>query len=370
MTQRLFATFDPIAGGAGYTLVDPPILQPAKLFFDLLGEDIRRRAFVTTNAEGEELCLRPDFTIPVSLHHLRMANGTLGSYAYRGPIFRMRAGETGEFMQGGFESFGRTDTEAADADMLARAVETVAAFGVPAPEIRLGDAGLVSAFLNTLKFAPVWRRRLEHDLRHSTSLDDDLAKLAMVESGSGARRYAGFLAALEGSDPAAARAIVTDLLSIAGISPVGGRGVDEIADRFLEQAAIAGSAPTTERVQLMRAFFAIQGDPDSASAALRALASEAGLDLGAALDAFDSRTGFMAAQALDPSAMQFSTNFARRLDYYTGFVFELHDPARPTVPHLAGGGRYDRLLTQLGSPTPVPAVGCSVWFDRLPSGTP
>ena len=31
---------------------------------------MRRRAFLTTDAEGREFCLRPDFTIPVSLHHL------------------------------------------------------------------------------------------------------------------------------------------------------------------------------------------------------------------------------------------------------------------------------------------------------------
>ena len=47
------------------------------------------------------------------------------------------------------------------------------------------------------------------------------------------------LAALVGSDPKAAHALVTDLLSIAGITTVGGRTVDEIAYRFLEQSALA-----------------------------------------------------------------------------------------------------------------------------------
>ena len=51
------------------------------------------------------------------------------------------------------------------------------------------------------------------------------------------------LAALAGSDPKAAHALVTDLLSIAGITTVGGRTVGEIAERFLEQAAL-GAATT------------------------------------------------------------------------------------------------------------------------------
>jgi ATP phosphoribosyltransferase regulatory subunit len=32
---------------------------------------------------------------------------------------------------------------------------------------------------------------------------------------------------------------------------------------------------------------------------------------------------------------------------------------------LAAGGRYDRLLTLLGSAAPVPAVGFAVWVERL-----
>ena len=48
------------------------------------------------------------------------------------------------------------------------------------------------------------------------------------------------------SDPKAAHALVTDLLSIAGITTVGGRTVGEIAERFLEQAAL-GAATTLPR---------------------------------------------------------------------------------------------------------------------------
>ena len=32
---------------------------------------------------------------------------------------------------------------------------------------------------------------------------------------------------------------------------------------------------------------------------------------------------------------------------------------------LAGGGRYDRLLTLLGAGKPIPGVGFSVWLDRV-----
>jgi ATP phosphoribosyltransferase regulatory subunit len=55
---------------AGFPRVEPAILQPSALFLDLVGEDIRGRMFLTADRAGEELCLRPDYTIPVCRAHL------------------------------------------------------------------------------------------------------------------------------------------------------------------------------------------------------------------------------------------------------------------------------------------------------------
>ena len=55
---------------AGYAFVEPPIVYEAAVFVDLLGEDLRRRLFLTADQDGTEMALRPDFTIPVALHHL------------------------------------------------------------------------------------------------------------------------------------------------------------------------------------------------------------------------------------------------------------------------------------------------------------
>ena len=75
------------------------------------------------------------------------------------------------------------------------------------------------------------------------------------------------LAALTNSDPGAAHALVTDLLSIAGISAVGGRSVGEIADRFLEQATLGGGSLPQEVRALIERFLAIAGDPDDGTRA-------------------------------------------------------------------------------------------------------
>jgi ATP phosphoribosyltransferase regulatory subunit len=351
---------------AGYVRVSPALLQPAEPFLDLSGEDIRRRMYLTSDPEGRELCLRPDLTIPVVRHYLASPEaGDAAGFCALGPVFRHRGGDLpAEFVQADIESFGRRDTAAADAEMLSLALDATAHYGIDSPEIRMGDVGLFAAMIEALELSPAWKRRLKKHFNRTGSLESDLDSL--VRSASTQRpEYQGVLAALAGSDPKAARALVTDLLSIAGITTVGGRTVGEIAERFLEQSALgAGKLPQETRGVIER-FLAVAGDPDEAADALRRLATDAGLQLDAALDLFESRTGFLAARGMDVSQIRFSTAFGRGLDYYTGFVFEMHDTDRRIERPLIGGGRYDGLLQRLGAGEPIPAVGFAVWIERL-----
>jgi len=370
---------------AGYVQAEPAILQPAEPFLDLSGEDIRKRMFLTVDPQGRELCLRPDLTIPVSRDYLASpAAGRPEGFCYLGPVFRhpksdvsdfghpeTRDEGSGELLQAGIESFGRPDRAAADAEMLALGLDATAHYGLAAPDIRIGDVALFSALVAALELAPAWKRRLIKDFNHKSSLAHDLDRLSI--SPSHARpEYQGVLAALAGSDPKAAHALVTDLLSIAGITAVGGRSVGEIADRFLEQAALGAqtSLPMATRA-LIEEFLAISGEPDEAAAQLRTFARNAAPArdgkgaFDAALDLFESRTGFLAARGVDVSRIRFSTAFGRGLDYYSGFVFELHDPGARAAGQLVAGGRYDGLLTRLGSAKPIPAVGFAVWIERL-----
>jgi ATP phosphoribosyltransferase regulatory subunit len=351
---------------AGYRRIAPAVLQPAEPFLDLSGEDIRKRMYLTSDPSGRELCLRPDLTIPVSRDYLASPKaGKAAGYCYLGAVFRHREDGPGEFLQAGIESFGRGDTAATDAEMLALGLEAATHYGVTAPEIRMGDVGLFAALVAALDLAPAWKRRLVKDFNRKKSLAQDLERLSLA-SANGRPEYQGVLAALAGSDPKGARALVTDLLSIAGITAVGGRSVGEIADRFLEQAALgAATSLPRETRQVIERFLAISGDPDDVAEKLRTLAGDAKLSLGAALDLLESRTGFLAARGVDVGRIRFSTAFGRGVDYYTGFEFELYDATSDAAGPLVAGGRYDGLLTRLGAKAPIPAVGFAVWVERL-----
>jgi histidyl-tRNA synthetase len=64
--------------------------------------------------------------------------------------------------------------------------------------------------------------------------------------------------------------------------------------------------------------------------------------------------------------LEYTPTLARGLDYYTGMIFEVFVPEYP-VGSLAGGGRYDNLIEQLGGPS-TPATGIAFGFDRMVDG--
>ena len=87
--------------------VDVPILQPADLFLDAGGEDLRRRIYMSQSGDGTDLCLRPEFTIPICKAHIERSTVDAARYAYGGVVFRQSREGTNEFDQVGLEDLGR-----------------------------------------------------------------------------------------------------------------------------------------------------------------------------------------------------------------------------------------------------------------------
>lgn len=338
---------------AGYAFVEPPIVHDAGIFVELAGEDLRRRLFLTNAPDGGELALRPDYTIPVCRAHL--ANGAAGrraDYAYLGPVFRQRVGESGEFLQAGVESLGRNDRAAADADVLALALAAVDLLGVKRPRVRIGDQALFAATLDALTIRGPWRRRLDR-----TFGDPDRLR-SLIDSA--ARRDD----ALPKLMRTTARRKAERLLVESGLGTIGSRTGREIAERVVEKSVLAAGIEPRAR-KLLGRFLTIEGTPTAALKALRKLASTHGLDIAAAVDRFEKRIEAFAGAGVDVDRLTFAADFGRRLDYYTGFVFEFHKPGQRAGRQIVGGGRYDRLLSLIGNGRAIPAVGFAIWLDRI-----
>jgi len=171
---------------------------------------------------------------------------------------------------------------------------------------------------------------------------------------------------LDANDPKGAEALVLEHLDATGQEVIGTRSTAEIAERLLAQAADMRETPLPrDTAALIERYIAVRAPAHEAAAQLRELVRGHGLDLSAGLDAFQRRLDLLAKSGIDVDAIEFSAEFGRNLEYYTGFVFEVLSPGLGPKSPVAGGGRYDSLLADAGAPASVPAVGASVHTERL-----
>ncbi len=172
--------------------------------------------------------------------------------------------------------------------------------------------------------------------------------------------------ALDPADPAGAEAVVASYLEKSGVDVVGVRSPAEIAANLLGRVADASSDPLSPKTaKLIASYVAIVAPGRSSTRRVRELATLMDIDIETALAAHERRLDLMAAAGIDLERAEFSAEFGRALEYYTGFVFEVVSPKLGRASPVAGGGRYDDLMQAAGAPRPVPAVGAAIHTQRL-----
>jgi ATP phosphoribosyltransferase regulatory subunit len=342
--------------------VDIPVIQPAEPFLDMAGEDLRRRIFLTESETGESLCLRPEFTIPVCSAHIAENVATPRRYSYLGQVFRQRRDGANEFLQAGVEDLGEPDEARADARALSQARTLVAEFVPDASlSIILGDQSVFEAVVAGLGLPAGWQKRLIHAFGNEQALEAMIAKLANPDSAAlPDPSVADYLA---NNDVAGLEAHFEQVMQQTGYSTNASRSPAEIAARLISKQTLDATRLSPEALDALKAFLVLDVKLDQAGQALSDFAQRAGLNISATLQAFEARVDALSQQGEDVGSIRWRAAFGRPLDYYTGLVFEISAGAGNLV--LAGGGRYDRLMTLLGAREPIPAVGFSLWLDRM-----
>jgi ATP phosphoribosyltransferase regulatory subunit len=361
--SRIMAVFE----GAGFAHIAPDILQPADIFLERSGENIRASTFVFADPEGNELCLRPDLTVPACRYHLAHASKPAAEarYSYCGPAFRFaaEATEPSEFGQAGIEWFAAPDRDGAEATVLKLAIDAVRAAGLVDFRVTIGDVGLFRALLADTDLPDRWRRRLLHHFWRPQALAEMLAQF----TGDRARQRTSISANVDAvarmGGEAAARWAASNLTE-RGIPLTGGRDAKEIAARLVEKAADRSERLLTrEEAARIRDYQLVIGAPDQAIAVMRQLNS--GRLFASAVDRLARLLARMDELGTAIGDLVFAASFGRDLEYYTGFVFQIEALNEEGAIQIAGGGRYDDLLSDIGSPVPVPAVGCAIDLTRL-----
>ncbi|MEO1640444.1 MAG: ATP phosphoribosyltransferase regulatory subunit [Pseudomonadota bacterium] len=332
----------------GAQVVNADVLQPAETLLDLYGEDIRARAYVTSDPLHGEMVLRPDFTVPVVQMHME-SQAEPARYTYSGKVFRKQETDetrANEYVQVGYEVFDGQNPAQADAEVFAAIADALAGLPVRAAT---GDIGILMAAV------------------HGLNTTDD-RKAALLRHIWRPGRFRALLKRFGSSDvPAARKALLAadDPFDGAGTA-IGLRSRAEVAARIDALRADAAAAPiAAEEIGLIDAILSLRETAPHVLSALGDIAVDMPA-IGGAVGKLASRLEALANQGVDVEALEFEGSYGRTsLEYYDGFVFGFYATDRPDLPPVATGGRYDALTAQLGQGRAVPAIGGVIRPDLL-----
>ncbi len=365
-----------------YAAIDPPILESSAPFLNRSGEDIRRQMYIFPDPAGQEVCLRPELTIPVCRAYLRQlqspdgaARGTAPREArlsYFGPAFTYESTSEGryrQFYQAGAEFIGAQSREAADAEILAAALDALKATGLKESSVEIGDVDIRNAFIDQLPVNERSKTRIRRvALRtqretHFISPASAAQETAAAEKTDEFGELASLLASVE---PSKAELLIKEVFALADVRHVGGRTPEEIVERLISRTAQQAEPISTELMQGVLDLLKIRAKPEAAFKAIRdhfhAFKIAA---IEPILERCEARLAYFNAYGQSPAALYFNVGLRRGLEYYTGFLFEISAKNLTQIGHVCGGGRYDNLLEGLGANASIPAVGFGIGLDRL-----
>lgn len=325
----------------GAQVVKTDVLQPAETLLDLYGEDIRGRAYLTSDPLRGEMVLRPDFTVPVVQMHME-SRADPARYTYAGKVFRKQDSDetrANEYVQVGYEVFDGRNPAGADAEVFATISDALSDLPVRAAT---GDIGVLMAAVRGLRTT-------------------DARKAALVRHIWRPRRFKSLLNRYGGKQamPATRRALLAADDPFAGIGPeIGLRSRMEVETRIAALRHDEVTAPIAEEeIALIDAILALRETAANVLSALRDIAVDMPA-IGDAVTRMDARLKALSGRGVDVDALEFEGSYGRTsLEYYDGFVFGFYAIDRPDLPPVATGGRYDALTAQLGQGRAVPAVG-------------
>ena len=347
-----------ISCAAGFSRVEPAILHPASIFLDMSGEEIRGRLFLTSDASGRSFASGRSIRSPsaVTISPPTKPGGVV-EYSYLGPVFRAQSDGGGERAQTGLESFGRSDAEAADAEIFALAMEAAVAAGGPLAA-RLGDACLFDSLLEALASA----RGLARGVCAAASRTERASPAILDRGGPSAIAQPGVLAALESADQHG--------------RPGAGRG-SALDRRHRRRSAGARQArsptgssnrPRSVRASRWRPKSGRSSKPISRSPAIRTRRRRKSVGSPTRRSS-TSEPRSTPSNAGTASSRRAGSTWRRRGSAPPSCGTSIITPAsssrratrrgRRPDPAL-GGGRYDSLARRLGAASDIPAVGAAI----------
>lgn len=333
----------------GACRVETGVLLDASAMLDLYGEDIRARAYVIDDPIAGALMMRPDYTVPTAQIHLN-AGVEAAEYTYAGPVFRKQlfaSGRAREYMQVGYENFGRQDIVQTDALVLGLFSEALDLLDL---RLETGDMGVVIDAVESLSTTP---RRKSNLLRHIWHPRRFRELLGIYRSSSQDTEV------IPHDEVDGCTDSVLERIAAAG-PQIGMRGMSEIRDRLASLKEDSAAPPLDpQEATALDNVLEIDGTMEEALDRIR----ECGCilrHLGAAVDRMERRMDAISELGIESGGIRFRTIFGQTtLEYYDGFVFGFFS-RNDALPPVATGGRYNLLTRMLSGGRDCPGVGGAI----------
>ncbi len=309
------------------------------------GESFRRFIFSFNDQKGNELCLRPDLTIASCLRYLNeKIKGTAKVY-YNGQAFRKNLNKKDPIIRNqiGFEIIGSKNEKRDDKQIIETSIKSLSKFNYSSGNLVIGNVEIFKLLLNKLDIPKRWRLRLQRHFWRESYFNNLLKRLetnsdidpTIVEIDK--KKYQK----MQKEDQS---------------RQIAGRSVSEILNRFNNKIKDPRRTRKGRNVsKIIKEFLKINCPINQAANKLNLFFKKNKINLIVEKNYFP-----ITKNKHSKLNIKFSSSFGRQLEYYTGMVFKIDIKSKTKKINIINGGRYDNLISDLGSSKIIPAVGAAI----------
>ena len=309
------------------------------------GESFRRFIFSFNDQNGKELCLRPDLTIASCIRYLNeRIKGTVKVY-YNGQAFRKSQYRKDPIIRNqiGYEIIGSNNEKKDDKQIIETSLKSLSKFKYSSGSLIIGNVEIFKLLLNKLDIPKRWKLRLQRHFWRENYFNDLLKRLetnsdvdpTIVEIDK--RKYQKMLKENQSRQ-------------------IAGRSVNEILSRFNNKIKDPRRTKKGKNVsKVIKEFLKIICPINQAAKKLNLFFKKNKINLRVENSYFP-----ITKNKIFKLNIKYSASFGRQLEYYTGMVFKIVVKSKTGNINLINGGRYDNLMTDLGSFKKISAVGAAI----------
>ena len=329
----------------GFKYIELPSVIETNHIVQRSGESFRKFIFSFTDQTGNELCLRPDLTIASCLRYLENNLKGKEKIFYSGQAYRKSQNKKDSIIrnQVGFEIIGSKDEKNDDKEIINTSLKSLKNLKYSTGTLTVGNVEIFNLLISKLDIPKRWKLRLTRHFWREDYFSDLLKRLetnsdvdpTIVEVDK--RRY---LKMLKGNQS----------------KVVAGRSIKEILKRFDHKIKDPRRTNKGKNVsKIIKDFLRIKCPINKAASELNKFFKKYKINL-----AVDQRYFPLSQNKVSKLNVIFSASFGRQLEYYTGMVFRIDIKSNLKNKNVINGGRYDHLISDLGSKKEVPAVGAAL----------